>query len=130
MLVMSRMKNESITINDEIVVTVVEVRHDKVRLGITAPREASVHRSEIYEAIHQQPDDPYRTVVEMPKIAPVDDFDTIALASNKARHLRLDPSSPLESLKSHLLTVLGTQQFDQIKPLLDQLTESKGMSVK
>jgi len=53
MLVLSRKKNESIIIRDDIVVTVVEVRGDKVRLGIDAPREVAVHRREIYEAIKE-----------------------------------------------------------------------------
>jgi len=53
MLVLSRKKNESIIIRDDIVVTVIEVRGDKVRLGIDAPREVAVHRQEIYEAIKQ-----------------------------------------------------------------------------
>lgn len=51
MLVLSRKKNESIVIADSIVVTVVDVRGDKVRLGIEAPREIPVHRSEIHDAI-------------------------------------------------------------------------------
>ena len=51
MLVLSRKKSESIIIRDDIVVMVVEVRGDKVRLGIEAPREVSVHRLEVYEAI-------------------------------------------------------------------------------
>lgn len=51
MLVLSRKKSESIVINDDIVVTVVEVRGDKVRLGIQAPREIPVHRKEILDAI-------------------------------------------------------------------------------
>jgi carbon storage regulator len=51
MLVLSRKKDESIVINGSIVVTIVEVRGDKVRLGIVAPREVSVHRSEVIEAI-------------------------------------------------------------------------------
>jgi len=51
MLVLSRKKDESIVINGSIVVTVVEVRGDKVRLGIVAPRDVSVHRSEVIEAI-------------------------------------------------------------------------------
>lgn len=54
MLVLSRKINESIIINDDIVVTVIEVRGDKVRLGIEAPREVSVHRQEVYEAILRQ----------------------------------------------------------------------------
>jgi carbon storage regulator len=51
MLVLSRKKNESIVIRDDIVITVVEVRGDKVRLGIEAPREVPVHRREVYEKI-------------------------------------------------------------------------------
>ncbi len=51
MLVLSRKKDESIVINDEIIITVVEVRGDKVRLGIQAPRNVPVHRSEVHAAI-------------------------------------------------------------------------------
>jgi len=52
MLVLSRKKNECIIINDNITVTVVEIRGDKVRLGIEAPKEVPVHRREVFEAIH------------------------------------------------------------------------------
>lgn len=51
MLVLSRKVNESIVINDTITVVVVEVRGDKVRLGIDAPKDVVVHRQEIYDAI-------------------------------------------------------------------------------
>ena len=51
MLVLSRKKNESIVINDDIVVTIVEIRGDKVRLGIEAPRDVPVHRREVLDAI-------------------------------------------------------------------------------
>lgn len=54
MLVLSRKKNESIIVDDNIVITVVEVRGDKVRLGIEAPKEIPIHRSEIYDAIQKQ----------------------------------------------------------------------------
>ncbi len=54
MLVLSRKKNESIIINDHITVTVVEIRGDKVRLGIDAPKDVTVHRREVYEAIRNQ----------------------------------------------------------------------------
>jgi len=55
MLVLSRKRNESIVIdNGTVVVTVVEIRGDKVRLGIEAPRPVSVHRGEIYERIREQ----------------------------------------------------------------------------
>lgn len=53
MLVLSRKKNESIVIRDDIVITVVEIRGDKVRLGIDAPKEVPVHRREVYEAIRR-----------------------------------------------------------------------------
>src|SRR5438034_2146301 len=52
MLVLSRKKNQSIVINHDITVTVVEIRGDKVRLGIVAPKEVPVHRQEVYDAIH------------------------------------------------------------------------------
>jgi carbon storage regulator len=55
MLVLSRKKNESIVINNDIIITVVEIRGDKVRLGIVAPKEVPVHRQEVYEAIHGKP---------------------------------------------------------------------------
>lgn len=51
MLVLSRKKNESIVIDESIVITIVDVRGDKVRLGIQAPREVPVHRSEVLAAI-------------------------------------------------------------------------------
>ncbi len=47
-------KNESIVINNDITVTIVEIRGDKVRLGIVAPKEVPVHRQEVYDAIHGQ----------------------------------------------------------------------------
>jgi carbon storage regulator len=53
MLVLSRKKYESIVIRDDIVVTVVEIHGDKVRLGIEAPKEVTVHRREIYEKIKE-----------------------------------------------------------------------------
>jgi carbon storage regulator len=53
MLVLSRKKNESIKINDDITIVVVEIRGDKVRLGIEAPKEVPVHRKEVYDAIRR-----------------------------------------------------------------------------
>ena len=53
MLVLSRKKNESIVINDDITIVVVEIRGDKVRLGIEAPKEVSVHRREVFDAIRR-----------------------------------------------------------------------------
>ena len=50
-LVLSRKKNETIVIKDDITITVVDIRGDKVRLGIDAPKDVPVHRREVYEAI-------------------------------------------------------------------------------
>ena len=54
MLVLSRQRDESIIIGDNIVVTVVDIRGDKVRLGIDAPTEVPVHRREVHEAIQRE----------------------------------------------------------------------------
>lgn len=54
MLVLSRMRDESIVIGDSIVITIVDIRGDKVRLGIDAPKEMSVHRQEVYDAIRRE----------------------------------------------------------------------------
>lgn len=54
MLVLSRKKNETIVIDDQIRVTVLEVRGDKVRLGIDAPKDVGIHREEVW-AVMQQP---------------------------------------------------------------------------
>ncbi len=54
MLVLSRKRNEQIVINDNITIVVVDIRGDKVRLGIEAPQDVSVHRLEVHEAIKRQ----------------------------------------------------------------------------
>lgn len=53
MLVLSRKRNEQIVIGGSIVITVVDIRGDKVRLGIEAPTDVPVHRKEVYDAIHR-----------------------------------------------------------------------------
>lgn len=53
MLVLSRKKNEKIVINESIVITVVDVRGDRVRIGIDAPRDVPIHRQEIHDAIEK-----------------------------------------------------------------------------
>jgi carbon storage regulator len=54
MLVLSRHRDESIMIGDNIVITIVDIRGDKVRLGIEAPVQIPVHRQEVYEAIQRE----------------------------------------------------------------------------
>jgi carbon storage regulator len=83
MLVMSRKKNESIIINDDITIVVVEIRGDKVRLGVEAPKEVPVHRREVFDAIHreyprtgyaidpEQVVEAHREACRCPKLAPL-----------------------------------------------------------
>ena len=54
MLVLSRQRDETIMIGDDIEITIVDIRGDKVRVGINAPKEISVHRKEVYDAIQQE----------------------------------------------------------------------------
>jgi carbon storage regulator len=54
MLVLTRKKNESIVINDDITILVAEIRGDKVRLGFEAPREVPIHRREVFDSIHRR----------------------------------------------------------------------------
>ena len=62
MLVLSRHRDESIMIGDDVMITIVDVRGDKVRLGIDAPQEIPVHRQEVYEAIKREQDHEDATV--------------------------------------------------------------------
>jgi carbon storage regulator len=97
MLVLSRQRSETIMIGDDIEVTVVDIRGDKVRLGITAPREVSVHRKEVYDAIRREnraaaqvkPED----LPELGKLAP-----KAPVGLPKAREA-LPPQGPSESNK-------------------------------
>ena len=54
MLVLSRQRDESIMIGDDVEIVIVDVRGDKVRLGITAPKSIPVHRREVYDAIQRE----------------------------------------------------------------------------
>jgi carbon storage regulator len=54
MLVLSRKKDESVRIGGDIVITIIEIRGDKIRLGFEAPKDVSIHRQEVYEKIMQE----------------------------------------------------------------------------
>jgi carbon storage regulator len=54
MLVLSRRINESLTIGDDIVITIVDIRGDRVRIGVDAPREVPVHRQEVLRALQRE----------------------------------------------------------------------------
>ncbi len=64
MLVLSRQRDETIVIGDDVEITIVDIRGDKVRLGITAPREIQVHRKEVYEAIRRANQESSRVQVQ------------------------------------------------------------------
>jgi len=76
MLVLSRKKNESIVIDDRIVITVIEIRGDKVRLGIEAPRDVAIHRSEVYEALKKMAQEDAAKSAEAPVAVPAPDQPT------------------------------------------------------
>lgn len=83
MVVLSRKKNESVTIGDNIIVTVIEIRGDKVRLGIEAPRDMPLHRKEVYDAIRgYQPaaESSSGSAVAPNEVRPLDKFDRLAAA--------------------------------------------------
>jgi carbon storage regulator len=83
MLVLSRQRDETIMIGDDIEITVVDIRGDKVRLGITAPTRISVHRKEVYEAIK----------AENQKAAQINGNDLPSLRENPAAQLRPRPAN-------------------------------------
>ena len=74
MLVLSRQRDETIMIGDDIEITVVDIRGDKVRLGINAPTRIAVHRKEVYEAIRKENEEAARLagsdLGSLPSIAP------------------------------------------------------------
>jgi carbon storage regulator len=53
-LILSRQRDESVMIGDDIIVTVTEIRGDKVRLGFAAPKEIPVHRKEVYDTLQRK----------------------------------------------------------------------------
>lgn len=79
MLVLSRHRDESIIIGDDVVVTIVDIRGDKVRLGIQAPQDIPVHRQEVYEAIKR----------ENEKSASLEPADTHAIEAAHAHRPRM-----------------------------------------
>lgn len=54
MLVLSRKRDESIIIGDEIEITVVDIRGEQIKIGVTAPKNVSIHRKEVYDAIQEE----------------------------------------------------------------------------
>ena len=71
MLVLSRQRDESIIIADNIKITIVDIRGDKVRLGIDAPKEIPVHRQEVFDAIQRENDQESAAAAPAPPEEPV-----------------------------------------------------------
>jgi len=88
MLVLSRKKDESIVINNDITIVVVEIRGDKVRLGVEAPKEVPVHRQEVFEAIARG-----ETVAESVD-ADADKFPSAVRSEGRSEGRRGEDSAP------------------------------------
>ncbi|HAK45258.1 MAG TPA: carbon storage regulator [Spirochaeta sp.] len=68
MLILTRKLNESITIGDNVEVSVIEIKGDQVKLGINAPREIKVYRKEVYLAIQQENREAAMVSIELPEL--------------------------------------------------------------
>ncbi|MEP4148585.1 MAG: carbon storage regulator CsrA [Halioglobus sp.] len=79
MLVLSRKAGESLVIGDDIVITVLEIRSQQIRIGISAPREVDVHREEVYERIAAED---HAGTLELPAI------DHVHREARSTNHLR------------------------------------------
>jgi carbon storage regulator len=123
MLVLSRKKNESIVINNDITITVVEIRGDKGRLGIVAPKEAPVHRQEVFDAIHGQPDPQPSTVMGKPALpelpgapeavrAILGEFDRqiVLLERDKAAAVSVEDFLAAAQLRDHICKLAEARQ--------------------
>jgi carbon storage regulator len=85
MLVLSRKLGEKIHINDDIVLTVLQIRSDKVRLGIEAPRIIPVHRAEVLERIRRLADQEAKASGQLVSPPPADDVPRSALVRSVRR---------------------------------------------
>ena len=118
MLVLSRQRDETIMIGDDIEVTVVDIRGDKVRLGINAPREISVHRKEVYDAIRREnraaaqvkPED----VSGAAKAPPLPE-------DNSRDQQKVPQHSEIKALKGQVIHAIEKNRFDEAKMHLEQL---------
>lgn len=98
MLVLSRQRDETIMIGDEIEITVVDIRGDKVRLGITAPTRIAVHRKEVYEAIKRENEQAaqFNTRIQNGDLDVI--RRTISPGPQKTKKRNLDNSRPVSSI--------------------------------
>ena len=92
MLVLSRQRDETIMIGDDIEITIVDIRGDKVRVGINAPRKIQVHRKEVYDAIKAE---------ELTQTA-----QTRVVSKEKVEHLKESIRSSIRDLDEDLRVVI------------------------
>src|SRR5687767_4940778 len=93
MLVLSRERGETVNIGDEIEITVIDIRGDKVRLGVSAPRHVAVHRKEVYEAIKRQQKDAAGAAGATPD-SPATDGSHASAPSDHSASLKSPSSAP------------------------------------
>jgi len=91
MLVLSRQRDETIMIGDDIEITVVDIRGDKVRVGISAPRNVQVHRKEVYESIKRENTEAAQVRVD--DLTGIDGRTTNARRTGRAPKANLDAKS-------------------------------------
>jgi carbon storage regulator len=111
MLVLSRQRDETIMIGDDIEITVVDIRGDKVRLGIAAPSKIAVHRKEVYESIRRENEEAARIVQTM-DISPLQEMKPVTGVSPGPSRLRVAKAitqpGPGESTAARLVGTQGT----------------------
>lgn len=143
MLVMTRKRDESILVDRNIEITVVEIRGDKVRLGVNAPKEVPVHRREVYESIHgiaagfaetsQNPASPQLAGRESEETALVVEADQLALL-DRLRHAIRDETGAAPRRDETLAAILAA--FDEARDAigrpfsLEQLQASIAAALK
>jgi carbon storage regulator len=117
-LVLSRQKDQTIMIGDDIGVTVVDIRGDKVRLGITAPKHVSVHRREVYEAIQRKNRDASRF---RPQDVPQwkQQQEVAALSVDAPKPVELNETE----LRGHLVAAVNSGKYEEARRVLDQLND-------
>ncbi len=129
MLVLSRQRDETIMIGDEIEITVVDIRGDKVRLGITAPTRIAVHRKEVYESIKRENEQAARisgadlTALGATKPGPVSPGPAKTPARNNTS--RLTSGSTNGTARSELKL---TDETDATQPLAKPGTDSQSLN--
>ena len=110
MLVLSRQRDETIMIGDEIEITVVDIRGDKVRLGITAPTRIAVHRKEVYEAIKRENEQAARLAdASLPALSGISPGPARSQARARAARLAAAPAPravPLDPTSARAATAI------------------------